>query len=102
MTEAGTEHAPSQKTMAKAALLLLQGKVSVDWVDGDSFEAFVTGSKRYWVAHSTGGRWRCECQATRICSHIIACQAIWDLSAEHAQFGGQTLFDALTSKRVKP
>ena len=75
---------PSQKVQAKAAELLLTGKVKVQsltWDDGmhdTYFEAHVepsTPGDPYHVKYENY-TWKCDCPSQVVCSHMLACQTI--------------------------
>lgn len=78
--------APSQAVQAKAAKILLEGRVKVKHLQalGDGhwiFQAHVSPSvpgDPYIVRFNANG-WHCDCPArVQICAHVLACQTITD------------------------
>lgn len=83
---------PNEKMQAKAAELLLRGRVRVrrvvDGINGDGdtalFRADVYSMTQegdpYRVAYKS--HWLCDCPArVVVCAHIVACQAIYEPAA---------------------
>lgn len=83
-------NAPSQAVQAKAATILLEGRVKVQHlghgdlgkqVFGPDFKAHVTPTvpgDPYIVRFNANG-WHCDCPArVQICAHVLACQTITD------------------------
>lgn len=90
-----SDETPSEKTQAKAGEYLLSGRVKVQYagrevVEGKDgaplplFFAHVSSAAAegdpYHVKFTTSG-WHCDCPArVQLCAHILACQAIFDVS----------------------
>jgi hypothetical protein len=79
--------APSEAVQAKAATILLEGRVKVKHLQalGDGhwvFQAHVSPTEPgdpYIVRFNASG-WHCDCPArVQICAHVLACQTITDL-----------------------
>lgn len=90
-----SDETPSDKTQAKAAEYLLSGRVKVQYasrevVEGEDgaplplflahvFSAAEDGDP-YHVKFTTSG-WHCDCPArVQLCAHVLACQAVFDVS----------------------
>lgn len=74
--------AATQAVQAKAAEYLLGGHVRIDHADRGVLSATVTGSKPYpYTVAYYAESWHCTCPASRLCAHIVACQAIWQPAA---------------------
>lgn len=79
--------APSEAVQAKAATILLEGRVKVQHLaagypaEGPHFMAHVTPSvpgDPYIVRFNANG-WHCDCPArVQVCAHVLACQTITD------------------------
>jgi hypothetical protein len=80
--------APSEAVQAKAATILLEGRVKVKHLaagypgEGPHFMAHVSPTEPgdpYIVRFNASG-WHCDCPArVQICAHVLACQTITDL-----------------------
>jgi hypothetical protein len=65
-------------TIAKATRYLLDGRLTVDAIDGDLVSATCQGDSGRWKLgyNPALNQWHCSCPALKLCSHVAALQTV--------------------------
>jgi hypothetical protein len=65
-----------ENARAKGARYLAEHRLTVFYVDSDRIAAECRGGGAIYDLGWTGERWRCDCPALGMCSHLYALQAV--------------------------
>jgi len=62
-----------RETIAEKALRYLgEGRVAVEYADGETVRATARGSDAVYRVGFSGGVWACDCPARGRCAHLVA------------------------------